>query len=121
MALAARDGIEDFGHAVADVIAHDVFDEQGRKENTHHGEYQIEPVGRRGVEVGREQVFDLMDEPFQDLGRQCCAYAHQKTEHQNVLTWREVFAQIGEKPLSMSTWWLLLSGGGSRLRSGSRV
>ena len=36
-ALLARDGVENLRHAVADVVAHNVFDEQGRQQNTDNG------------------------------------------------------------------------------------
>ena len=50
-ALLARDGVENLRHAVPDVVAHNVFDEQGRQQNTDNGINEEEPVGLRRIKL----------------------------------------------------------------------
>ena len=47
----ARQGVENFCHAVANVVAHHIADEERREQDAHHGIDQEEPVGVAHVEL----------------------------------------------------------------------
>ena len=67
------------------VIAYNIFDEEGCQKNADDGIYKEEPVGMRNVEMGSQQIFYRMDKPFERLCGKSCAYTYDKTKNQNRL------------------------------------
>ena len=81
-ALLARDGIKDFSHTVADIIAHHFPDEQTRYENTYYGINQIQPVGTHRVEPVGQELLNVFYQELQHIRRQRREHAHQQAQHQ---------------------------------------
>ena len=85
VALSARDGVKNLRNTVADIVAHQITDEQGREHDAHNRINKKESVGLRNVKTVRQQELYFMDEPFQRL---CCdggSHSHGKAEHQQEL------------------------------------
>ena len=66
--LALRDGVEDLGDTVADVIAHNVSHIATCDEDAQHWIEQVEVVGTVDIEVEGQQMLEMMDQPLQDEG-----------------------------------------------------
>lgn len=80
-AFLLRDGIEDAGDTVADVVLDDVAHIEPRQQDTDNRVDEVEVVGAVGVEVRGEQVLDKVDEKFQNQcggGRADTDYETQK-------------------------------------------
>ena len=63
--LLARNGIENLGHAMPDIVAHDVADEQASKKDTHYRIDEVEIVSLVGVEILGEEMLNEVDEILQ--------------------------------------------------------
>ena len=87
---------------MADVVAHDVADEEGRQQDAHHGIDQEQPVAARHVEAGGEHRLDGMDEPLQHVGGDGGEHTDQKTEHQDKLSVGEALVQQVEQTARQS-------------------
>ena len=80
LAFVAGNGKEYLRHAMADVIPDDIAYEEHCQAYTHNGEDQVKPVGSSGGEAIREQMFDVVDNPFQCPSGQGGKDAHHKTD-----------------------------------------
>ena len=78
-ALLPRYGIQDFGHTVADVIAHHFANEQSGQEDTHYRINQIQPVYTCGIEVLCQELLDVLHEKFQQKSGQGRKDSYQET------------------------------------------
>ena len=68
--LIAGKGIKDFRDTMTNVVANDVFDEEGREQYAYAGIDEIQEVALRGDEALGEEAFDGVDEKFQQVGSQ---------------------------------------------------
>jgi len=82
-ALTLGNGIQDFRHPVADVVPHDILDEQTGKQDTNHRIEQVEVVSPVLVKVSGQHMLDMMNDPFQDNSSSCRANPDQKTDDQD--------------------------------------
>ena len=55
---------------MTNVVANDVFDEEGREQYAYAGIDEIQEVALRGDEALGEEAFDGVDEKFQQVGSQ---------------------------------------------------
>ena len=95
--LLTRDGIENLGHAMPDIVAHNVADKQPRKEDTYHRIDEVEVVGLVGVEILCEEVLDEVDEILQRERCKGRAEAHEHCEDKRKSLGTDVlFAPLGE-------------------------
>jgi hypothetical protein len=67
---------------MADVVSHDVSDEQHGQAYAYNGENKVEPVCSCGGEAIGEQMFYGMDNPFQRPSGQGGENAYHKTDEQ---------------------------------------
>ena len=76
-----------------DVVAHNVFDEQGRQQNTDNGINEEEPVGLRRVKLGGQQVLYLVNQGFEQLRGKGREHADKQTKQQQILPLRQVIVE----------------------------
>ena len=77
--MPSGDGVEDFGYSVADVVFHDVADEESGEEDADYGVDQIEVVGFRRVEVVRQEILYPVYQHLQYQGGECREDTYQKS------------------------------------------
>ena len=65
--LPPRNGIEDPGHAVRDVVFHPIFDEEHGHGDPDHGIEKIEDIGDFDIGPGGESLFDEVDTTAQQM------------------------------------------------------
>ena len=70
---------------MADVVAHDVADEEAGEEDTDDGIDEIEPVGASDGELVRQQVLYLLDKPFQQQTGQRREHADDQGQQEHEL------------------------------------
>ena len=69
-ALPARDGIQNLGHPVTDIVSHHIADEKTCQQDTNNRIHQIQPVHACSIEVLRQEVLDVFNQELQQAGRQ---------------------------------------------------
>ena len=70
--------VQDTGDAMRDVILDDIAHKKRCQVDTHHGIYQIEPVGSRMVKGAGEQLHNLVDNPMEHK----CSHRGEETDNQ---------------------------------------
>ena len=88
-------GIEHARDAVRDVVLHQVFHEQRRKPDAHHGKQKVEPVDARHVEPRREQQLYLVDKQMQHVACHGCKKSHKQRQQQREVTVGDATAAPG--------------------------
>ena len=85
--FALRDGIEDLGDTVRDVVAYDVADEEGSQRDTDDRRDEVPPGMSAGDETGLHEPLDEVDEGFEQRGCGCAesTYEEGQQEHQVLL------------------------------------
>ena len=83
MAATLGNGIEDLCHAMTDVIPHDIFHEQSRQQDSHHGIEQVEVMHACRLEIARQEMLDEMDQLLQDQRSHGRAQAYDEAEDQD--------------------------------------
>ena len=68
----ARDGIENPGDTMRDIVFHHIAHEQRGEIDTDDGVDKVQPVERRVVEPRGQQHLNLLDDPVQHVGRHRC-------------------------------------------------
>ena len=89
--LVHRDGIEDTGDAVGDIILDDITHEQRGEVDTDDGIDKIEPVGTRRLEATRQQHHYLVDDPVEREGCHSRKETHQQREDEHEHPLADVF------------------------------
>ena len=97
-ALLACDGEENLRDAVADVVPHNILDEEHRQPNADNGIDEVEPVGSRHDELLRQEVFNLSDYPLQEQSCTSCEDTNQQADEQDETALGEVSAAPTYKP-----------------------
>ena len=80
--FALRDGIEDLGDTVRDIVFHDELNKQSRQGDTNHRSDEIPPVVLRN-EMMLHQMLDAVDHHLEQLCGTGCQCAHKKTQDQD--------------------------------------
>ena len=101
-ALIARKRVENFGNAVSDVVAHHIADEKRGEENAHRGVNQVKRVGTVDSKVVCEPMFDEMDEPFQEVGRNARSESHAEAEDEHKVPLCETTLRESKQPFRQS-------------------
>ena len=96
--LAARDGIKDFSHPVADIVLHHIAHKEARQQDAHHGVHQVEVVGLGRVEMVGQEKLDPMYQLLQQQGGQRRADAHHEAEQEDELPVLDVLLAPSDEP-----------------------
>ena len=78
-----RDGIEDAGDAVRDVVLHHIAHKKHGEQDAHHRIYQIEQVERGGVEAPGKSCHDDVDEPVEHVGGHGREQTHYESQEEH--------------------------------------
>ena len=81
-ALALRDRIQNFGDAVADIVAHDITHKQTGQQNADNRINQ-QPVVRSFLKMSHQQLLDGMDEKLEKQCGHRGGDSYQKTDEKN--------------------------------------
>ena len=84
---------------MTNVVAHDVFHEQTRQQDTDHRIEQVEVVGTSRIEIARQQMLDKVNQLFQDNRRRRGADTDQKTDDQYKMLFLDVLLPPEEKAI----------------------
>ena len=97
--LTARDGIQNLGDSVADIVLHHIADKQPSQENPHYGVDQVQVVGLGRVEVFRQEGLYPVYQHLQYQGGQGREDTNQEAEYQDEPFFLDVLLAPDEEPL----------------------
>ena len=74
--LVARDGIENFGDTMPDVVTHYKLDEECGDKDADYRIDEIEGIGTIDIKVVGESMFHKVYKPFEQIGSQSRSYSY---------------------------------------------
>ena len=75
-ALLTRNGIQNFGHTMTDVVTHHFSNEQSGQEDTYHRIHQVQPVYSCRIKVFCQELLDILYQELQQTSGQRRADSH---------------------------------------------